>query len=82
MSKKGSNKIINFMNPRAGVLVLGRGHIVKMHYLLLYPYTVNVSKDYYSAFYNYAILIVTYSKMELLICKYISTSDKNSVYSL
>ena len=43
MTKKGSTQIVNFMNPRAGVLVLGRGHIshiVKMHYfftnLLLY----------------------------------------------
>ena len=43
MTKEGSIKIIIFMTPRAGVLVLGRGHIsreVKMHYffknLLLY----------------------------------------------
>ena len=42
MTKEGS-KIVNFMTPGAGVLVLGRGHIshiVKMHYffknLLLY----------------------------------------------
>ena len=35
MTKEGSTKIINFMTPGAGVLVLGRGHIshiVKMHY--------------------------------------------------
>ena len=43
MTKEGSTKIVNFMTPGAGVLVLGRGHIshmVKMHYffknLLLY----------------------------------------------
>ena len=43
MTKEGSPKIVNFMTPGAGVLVLGRGHIsliVKMHYffknLLLY----------------------------------------------
>ena len=43
MLKEGSTKILNFMTPRAGVLVLGCGymsHIVKMHYffknLLLY----------------------------------------------
>ena len=45
MTKEGSTKISNFMTPRAGVLVLGRGHtshipVVKMHYsfknLLLY----------------------------------------------
>ena len=44
MDDKGrGNKIVNFMTPGAGVLVLGRGHIshrVKMHYffknLLLY----------------------------------------------
>ena len=43
MTKEGSTKIVTFMTPRAGVLVLGCGHIsyiVKMHYyfknLLLY----------------------------------------------
>ena len=43
MTKEGSTKIVNFMTPGAGVLVLGRGHmslIMKMHYffknLLLY----------------------------------------------
>ena len=35
MTKEGSTKIVNFMTPGAGVLVLGRGyisHIVKLHY--------------------------------------------------
>ena len=35
LTKEGSTKIVNFMTPRAGVLVLGCGHIshiVKMHY--------------------------------------------------
>ena len=35
MNKEGSTKIINFMTPGAGVLVLGHGHIshvVKMQY--------------------------------------------------
>ena len=35
MTKEGSTKILNFMIPGAGVLVLGCGyisHIVKMHY--------------------------------------------------
>ena len=35
MTKEGSIKIVNFMTPGEGVLVLGRGHInqrVKMHY--------------------------------------------------
>ena len=43
MTKKGSTKIINFMTPRARVLVLGcshMSHIVKVYYffknLLLY----------------------------------------------
>ena len=27
MTKEGSTKIINFMTPGAGVLMLGRGHI-------------------------------------------------------
>ena len=35
IAKEGSTKIVNFMTPGSGVLVLGRGHIshiVKMHY--------------------------------------------------
>ena len=35
MTKEGSTKIVNFMTPGTGVLVLGRGHIghiVKMYY--------------------------------------------------
>ena len=40
MTKEGSIEIVTFMTPGAGVLVLGCGHIVKMHYffktLLLY----------------------------------------------
>ena len=35
MIKEEFNKIVNFMTPGVGVLVLGRGHIshrVKMHY--------------------------------------------------
>ena len=27
MSQEGFNKIVNFMNPRAGILVLGWGHV-------------------------------------------------------
>ena len=37
MTKEGSTKIVNFMTPGAGVLVLGCGHasqIVKMHYFV------------------------------------------------
>ena len=36
MTKEGSTKIVNFMNPGTGVFVLERGHIshkVKLHYL-------------------------------------------------
>ena len=44
LNKESSTKIVNFMTPRAGVFVLGLGHIlsniVKMHYffknLLIY----------------------------------------------
>ena len=35
ITKKGSTKIVNFMTPGAGVLVLGHcqiSHIVKLHY--------------------------------------------------
>ena len=40
MTKEGSTKNVNFMTPRAGVFVLGRGyisHIVKMHYFFNNP---------------------------------------------
>ena len=40
MTKIGSTKIVNFMTPGAGVLVLGRGHIshiVKMHHYFSTP---------------------------------------------
>ena len=44
MTKEGSTKIENFMNPGAEVFVLGCGHvrhIVKIHYILLYQYTAH-----------------------------------------
>ena len=45
MTKEGSTKIINFMTPGAGDLVLGCGHIrhiVKMHYFFnKYTYVVH-----------------------------------------
>ena len=37
MTKEGSTKIVSFMTPGAGILVIGCGHlshIVKMHYFL------------------------------------------------
>ena len=51
MNKKGSTKIVNFMTPRAGVLVLGCGHIshlVKMHsssYIRQTKYKVMMTKE-------------------------------------
>ena len=43
VSQEGYTKIVNFLTPRAGIIVLGRGHvsdIVKIHFfytnLLLY----------------------------------------------
>ena len=40
MSKEGSTKIVNFMAPRAGILVLGRGHMENMQYFFSFscPY--------------------------------------------
>ena len=53
MTKEESTKIVNFMTPGAGVLVLGRGHIrhiVKMHYffknLLLYSQALTRQTKY------------------------------------
>ena len=40
MTREGSTKIVNFMTPREGVLVLGCGHIshkVKVHYFFKSP---------------------------------------------
>ena len=36
MTKEGSDKIVNFMTPRVGVLVFWHGHMPysKMHYFL------------------------------------------------
>ena len=36
LTKEGSNKIVNFMNPRAGIIVLGCGHVshIVMDYFL------------------------------------------------
>ena len=57
MTKEGSTKIVNFMTPRAGVLMLGRGHI--SHYneyvlsstLSIYSTLIAfVLKDYNAAF--------------------------------
>ena len=44
MTREGFTKIVNFMIPWAGVVMLGRGHIshyliVNIHYLQLYQYT-------------------------------------------
>ena len=44
MTKEGSIKIVKFMTPGSGVVMLGCGHldhILKMHYLLLYQYTAH-----------------------------------------
>ena len=49
MTKEGSTKIVNFMTPGAGVLLIGRGHIShieKIHYffknLFLYSHGARV----------------------------------------
>ena len=53
MTKEGSTKIVNFMTPRTGVLVLGRGqisHIVKnalfLKNLILYSQAQNRQTKY------------------------------------
>ena len=40
MTKEGSTKIVNFMTPGAGVLMLGRGHI--SHYREYVVSTVSI----------------------------------------
>ena len=67
MTKK--TKILNFMTPGAGVLVLGRGnisHIVKMHYIfkniLLYSwayiYIAMINKEVSTKITNFMNLLV------------------------
>ena len=44
MTKESSTKIVHFVTPGAGVLMLGRGHIsdmVNLHYVLLYKFTAH-----------------------------------------
>ena len=65
MTKEGSTKIVNFMTPGAGVLMLGHGHIshiVKMHYFFL--------KSALFPSIDQTNLIFIYFMMWLLICKY------------
>ena len=53
LTKGGSTKIVNLMNPGAGVLMLGRGHtshyIVKMYYIYITLFAF-VLRDYDAAF--------------------------------
>ena len=50
MTKKGSTKIVNFMSPRAGVLMLGRGHI--SHYI---EYALSSTLSIYSTLIAFAL---------------------------
>ena len=40
MSEEGFTKIVNFMTSRAGILMLGRGHIVNMPFTISSPLLV------------------------------------------
>ena len=43
MTKEGSTKIVNFMTPGTGILLLGHGHIshiLKMHYFFKNPFAL------------------------------------------
>ena len=44
MSKEGSTKIINFITPRTGILVLGRCHIVNMQYFFSLVLSIRLSE--------------------------------------
>ena len=57
MTKEGSTKIVNFNTPRAGVLMLGRGHISHFSdYVLSSPLSIYSTliaimlRDYDAAF--------------------------------
>ena len=48
MTKEGSTKIVNFIIPRAGVLVFGHGHIshiMKMNHFLNNPFSLLLGID-------------------------------------
>ena len=68
MTKEGSTKIVNFMTPRAGVLVLGRGHIA--HKVKLYSFFKN--------FLLYSQAYIRQTKCEVMKTKEGSTKIINS----
>ena len=43
---EGSTKVVNFMNPRSGVLVLGRGHISHIVKLHLFFKNLNIADSF------------------------------------
>ena len=71
MTKGGSTKIVNFMTPGAGVLILGRGHISHCS-----DYVVSSTLSMYSTLVAIMVcfpipsLIFIYFMMGLLIYKY------------
>ena len=86
MTKEGSIKIVNFMTPGEGVLVLRRGHIshrVKMHYFfknLLFnsqalirqtKYVVMMTKEGCTKIVNF-ILVIIVNLYFLLLYQYTS----------
>ena len=77
MTKEGSSKIVNFMTPGAGVLLLGHGHlshIVKMHYFfkisfsLLSQALICSIDDYGRVYQNCKFHIGHYSEYVLSSC--------------
>ena len=89
MTKEGSTKIVNFMTPGAGVLMLRCGHI--SHYsecvvsstLSMYSTLIaNVLRNYDAAFLYHLWFSFTYSIIGLLIYKYKPLWQEVSVKSL
>ena len=57
---EASTKVINFMTPRAEVLILGHGHMSHYSNLLLYQYTVHWLLLYYGILMLFSDAIVDF----------------------
>ena len=61
MTKEGSTEIVNFMTPRSGFLMLGRGHI--SHYS---EYVLSFTLSIYSTLIAFAIVLRDYDAAYLI----------------
>ena len=53
MKKKESTKVVNFMTPGVGILVLGHDHISEMQYFFFFLFTFRHGSDKLKLYRNY-----------------------------